>query len=161
VSVSVRDLAAGGRVEPFRSADGIVWVKDADRTILINEESGETCTLLGVDAAIWDLFCLGYRFECAVHFLGALLGLPHGRAAELLRSTADAWCEAGWLRRAGGQEGTAGGGHVSTITEARLFGGEPTLPPFPSSSVILAAGKVPAPSGDQGEPFELATKGGA
>jgi hypothetical protein len=60
-------MPGDGRV--YRCGPEIAWVKDMERTILVQEAEGRSWSLQGQEAMIWDLLTLGYSFERVVAFL--------------------------------------------------------------------------------------------
>lgn len=64
---------SGLPVLAYRCAPTIAWVKDAGRTILVDQEEARWWAIDGVEAVIWDLFTLGYPIERLTRFLSVLL----------------------------------------------------------------------------------------
>ena len=79
----------------YRCAPGVVWVKDATQTILVNADTGSSWRLGGCDAAIWDLVCLGYQTEEIIRFLALLLDITPKAAGSRLRDTLHQWEDSG------------------------------------------------------------------
>ena len=75
----------------YRCAPGVVWVKDAGRTILVSADTGSSWLLSGWQAAVWDLLCLGYQNAGIVRALALLLDLPPETARKRLRAILDEW----------------------------------------------------------------------
>ena len=75
----------------YRCAPGIVWVKDATQTILVDADTGSSWQLGGWDAAVWDLLCLGYQTVEIVRFLALLLDITPKSAGRRLRDTLVQW----------------------------------------------------------------------
>ena len=90
----------------YRCAPGIVWVKDATQTILVNADTGSCWQLGGCDAAVWDLLCLGYQTVEIVRFLAPLLDITPAAAGRRLWDTLDQWEDNGVVR--GTVEGNCG-----------------------------------------------------
>lgn len=87
----------GERVLAYCCAAAVAWVKDADQTIVVEEETGRCWSMRGVEAAIWDLLTLDYSFEQIVRFLSALLNRSSEETTEALSTTMQRWEEAGIL----------------------------------------------------------------
>jgi hypothetical protein len=81
----------------YRCAPAIAWVKDVRQTILVAAETGESWTLCGVEAAIWDLLTLNYPAEQITRLLSVLLALSPEQAAATLAGAIRTWAEAGIL----------------------------------------------------------------
>jgi len=64
---------AAGRA--YRSAPGVVWLKDTAVTIVVDRIAGHSWALRGIEAATWDLLALGYAFEQATRLLALLAGV--------------------------------------------------------------------------------------
>ena len=86
----------------YRCAPGIVCVKDATQTILVNAKTGSSWLLASWDAAVWDLLCLEYQTEDIVRFLSLLLGVTPQAADRRLRDTLDQWEDNGVVCSAAG-----------------------------------------------------------
>jgi hypothetical protein len=84
-----------GELAVYRCAPAIAWVKDAWQTILVDEETGKSWVLCGVEATIWDLLALNYPAEQIARLLSVLLALSPQQAAGTLSSAVRAWEQAG------------------------------------------------------------------
>jgi hypothetical protein len=73
----------------------VAWVKDADRTILIEEEKGQVWCLQGVEATVWDLLALNYTAAGIAGFLAVLWGGSVEEARKGLVSVLRDWERAG------------------------------------------------------------------
>jgi hypothetical protein len=85
----------GGRT--YRGAPGVVWAKDAEQAILVEEQSGRSWSLGGVEAAIWDWLAEGYPSERIACFLALATGFPEAEAWRTLAMILRGWEEAGIL----------------------------------------------------------------
>lgn len=81
----------------YRSAPGVIWLKDAGQTIVVDEAAGRSWALRGLDAAMWDLLVLGYSFRQAARLLALLADLPQGKARSALSAMLQRWESEGLL----------------------------------------------------------------
>ncbi len=82
----------------YRCVPSLVWVQDAGRVLLVDQETLQAWTLEGAEAAAWDLLALGYPAERVVAMLALLLDVPAGQAASFLEGRLAAWLEVGMLQ---------------------------------------------------------------
>ncbi len=82
-------IAAG--TSTYRCVPTIVWVKDAEQTILIEEAGKHSWILRGEEAAIWDWLTLSHPSERIVRFLSVLSGTSTGEAREALLAILQGW----------------------------------------------------------------------
>lgn len=80
-----------------RPAPSVVWVRDADQTLLVDEEEGTTLTLRGAEEVIWDLMVMRYPYHRLVPMLGAILSLSEEEARGTLIAALTDWQEDGFL----------------------------------------------------------------
>jgi hypothetical protein len=85
----------GGRC--YHCAPGIVWARDAEETILVDEARGRAWRLAGVEAAIWDWLAGGYDTGRIAHFLALATGVPEAGAWRSLKTIIGGWEEEGIL----------------------------------------------------------------
>ena len=90
----------GGRdgASTYRCVRTIVWVKDAEQTILIEERTKRSWILRGEEAAIWDWLSLNYRSERIIHLLSVLSGASTEEARRALLDILQGWETAGILQ---------------------------------------------------------------
>jgi len=81
----------------YRCSPGIAWVKDADASILVEEESGRAWRLSGLKAAVWDWLVEGYEGARIARFVALARGIPHAEAWLFLETVVEEWAEAGIL----------------------------------------------------------------
>jgi hypothetical protein len=81
----------------YRCSPSILWLKDADQTILIDSENGETWSLRGVEAVIWDLLTLNYTSQMIAGVLPLLTGQAGAEPWSTFRALVQAWEKAGIL----------------------------------------------------------------
>ena len=87
-------MIAGG-ASTYRCVPTIVWVKDAEQTILIEEAGNHSWILRGEEAAIWDWLTLNHPSERIVHFLSVLSGISTEEAGKALLVILQGWEKAG------------------------------------------------------------------
>jgi len=85
----------GDPMPAYRCSPSITWVKDSDQTILVEEEKGQSWSIHGVEAVIWDLLTLHYSLGRIVRFLSVLLNGSKDEAIESLLVAIQRWEEAG------------------------------------------------------------------
>ena len=92
---------SGGWGQPggwaYRSAPGVVWVKDSAATLVVDPAAGHSWALRGQEAAIWDLLVLGYQFERVARLLAVLGDVAEVEAQTSLLATLQRWEKAGIL----------------------------------------------------------------
>jgi hypothetical protein len=76
----------------------IVWVKDAEQTILIEEEGKRSWIIRGEEAAIWDWLTYNHPSERIVRFLSVLSGTSAEEARQALSAILRGWEKAGIVR---------------------------------------------------------------
>jgi hypothetical protein len=84
-------LAQDRAVRSYCSAPDIVWLKDAGQTIVLDQATGRSWALRGVQAAAWDLLVLGYSFEQATRLLALLADMTEEEAWASLSTMLQAW----------------------------------------------------------------------
>ena len=57
------------RRSTYCCAPSIIWVRDADQTLLVDQETKQSWSLRGVSAVIWDLLTVGYSHQRIVPLL--------------------------------------------------------------------------------------------
>lgn len=86
------------RVLRYRCGPAIAWVKDADRTLLVQEEKARSWSLDGVEAVIWDLLALNYPARQITFFLSVFLDVSSEEANHTLLAVVQKWEKAGILQ---------------------------------------------------------------
>jgi len=81
----------------FRSAPGVVWLKDSAATLVVDPVAGRSWALRGLEAAAWDLLVLGYQFEPAARLLAVLGDVAEAEAQTSLSNTLQRWEKVGIL----------------------------------------------------------------
>lgn len=79
----------------YRCAPAITWLRDADRTLLVDAERGQSWPIHGVEAAIWDFLTLAYPYEKIVHFLSLLMTASSAEAERTLLAALRGWQRTG------------------------------------------------------------------
>jgi len=78
----------------------IVWVRDAQQTILVNEETGDSWILQDVESVIWDWLAVTRSSDEITQMLSLALSLSVEEAARTFSGVCQNWLEAGILRAA-------------------------------------------------------------
>lgn len=79
----------------YRCVSDIVWVKDAEQTILIEKAGKHSWIIRGKEAAIWDWLTLNHPSERIVRFLSVLSGTSTEETRKALAATLQGWEKAG------------------------------------------------------------------
>lgn len=82
----------------YRCVPTIVWVKDAEQTILIEEEGKRSWIICGEETAIWDWITCNHPCERIVRLLSVLSGTSTEEAREALSAILQGWEKAGIVR---------------------------------------------------------------
>jgi len=85
----------------YHCSPAIVWVKDADQTLVVDGESGQSWTLRGAEAVVWDLLAVGCRYRKIVELLALTLSLSPKQADQSLSSMLRKWRAAGIVQVSG------------------------------------------------------------
>ena len=83
----------------YRCVPTIVWVKDAEQTILVEEEARRSWILRGTEAAIWDWLTLDHPSAGIVRFLSVLSGTSMEESRKALLAVLQGWEEAGIVQQ--------------------------------------------------------------
>jgi hypothetical protein len=65
----------------YHCSPSIIWVKDADQTLVVDRETGQSWALRGVEAVVWDLLTIGYSYQRIVPMLSLILSLSIAKVA--------------------------------------------------------------------------------
>jgi hypothetical protein len=69
----------------YRPGPNVTWLRDANHILVIDGERGETWSLSGREAALWDWLNLGYPYQKILEFLSLLMrASPHEAEKTLL-----------------------------------------------------------------------------
>ena len=79
----------------------IVWVKDADQTLVVDKELGRSWALGGVEALVWDLLSVGYSYRRITRMLSLLLSLSVDEAEHTLGGVLQKWRRANIVQVSG------------------------------------------------------------
>jgi len=90
-------MVSGPGERCYRCASGIVWAKDAEASILVEEQNGRSWRFGGVEAAIWDWLVEGYEAGRIARFLALAKDVPDAEAWLFLETVVEGWEEAGIL----------------------------------------------------------------
>jgi len=94
-----------GRSIVYRSAPGIAWVKDAELTLIVDDERGQSWSLRGLEAAVWDLMTLSHSFAEIVNLVSLLAHCAPDEAASIVTALLHQWEQQGIVRATEGSEG--------------------------------------------------------
>jgi hypothetical protein len=83
------------RASAYRCVSDIVWVKDAEQTILIEKAGKRSWIIRREEAAIWDWLTLNHPSERIVRFLSVLSGTSTEEAKKALAAILQEWEKAG------------------------------------------------------------------
>jgi hypothetical protein len=75
----------------------VSWAKDAGGIVLVDERSGETRLLWGLECTVWSWLSLGYSYADLAGFLAEILPAPIEEAEARLSEILEGWLGAGWL----------------------------------------------------------------
>jgi len=81
----------------YACPDSVRWVKDTDQVILLDEQTGRSHILQGMEAAIWGWLSLAYSYRRITPLVAALLAQPPAEAEQTLLATLERWQVVGWL----------------------------------------------------------------
>ncbi|MCQ3937950.1 MAG: hypothetical protein DPW18_12990 [Chloroflexi bacterium] len=98
------DISQPGQTTPsirLRAPRNLYWVRDANFTLLIDEEKGVTKQLEGDAAALWGWLCMGVSLSQCARLLGAMNNIAPIEAASEINQHLRAWQEAGLLEDGG------------------------------------------------------------
>lgn len=73
----------------------VVWVKDAEQTLVVDRENQQSWAFHGAEAVMWDLLTVGYSYQKLVTMLSLLLSLPTEEAGRTLADALEKWRDAG------------------------------------------------------------------
>ena len=90
-----------GRRLIYRCAPSIVWTKDVDQTVVVNQETRYSCSFRGADAVTWDLVTMGYSYRRIVRMLSLIFSLSVEEAEGILVGALRQWRDAGIVRVSG------------------------------------------------------------
>lgn len=81
----------------YACAPSIVWVRDADRVLVVDRDRERAWTLHGVESVAWDLLTAGYSYPHVIEMLSLLFSLPAGEAGRTLADVLRKWEGAGMV----------------------------------------------------------------
>lgn len=79
------------------SSPAVCWVRDADCTFIINDETRQVIRLMGAAAVVWDWLNLGYSFEKTARMLALVQAVPVPQAEQHLLTFLADWRASGLL----------------------------------------------------------------
>ena len=75
----------------YQCMAAVQWVVEAGSIVLVNRESGATCSLEYPQAAIWDLMTRDYLYEQMLPMLSAITGLDKKNVHAILVESLKDW----------------------------------------------------------------------
>jgi hypothetical protein len=75
----------------YRCSPSIIWVRDADQTLVVDRKSERMWALRGAKAVIWDLLTVGYSYPRIVRMLSLVFSLSAEEAEGLLTDAILEW----------------------------------------------------------------------
>jgi hypothetical protein len=78
----------------YRCSPSIIWVKDADQTLVVDQETGRSWFLQGAEAVMWGLLTVGYAYRRVVPMLSLILSLPEEEAERRFVGALRKWLDA-------------------------------------------------------------------
>ena len=75
----------------YHCSPSIIWVKDADQTLVVDGELGQSWALRGAEAVTWDLLTVGYSSREIAQVLSLILSLSVEEAEHTLASVLRKW----------------------------------------------------------------------
>ena len=81
--------------------DSVFWVRDKNRTIVIDIEKKHTLALHGLNEAIWGWLILDYSYQQILQFVKTALEADLGSAEKILLNILRNWVAAGILEDLG------------------------------------------------------------
>ena len=85
----------------YHCSPSTIWVKDADQTLVVDRELGQSWVLRGVEAVIWDLLRVGYSYRKIVPTLSLILSLSVEEAEYTLAGVLRKWRDASIVQVSG------------------------------------------------------------
>jgi hypothetical protein len=85
----------------YHCAPSIIWVKDADQTLVVDRGTGQSWALRGVEAVVWDLLSVGYSYHRIIPMLSVMLSLSAEEARRTLADVLRTWQDVSILRVSG------------------------------------------------------------
>ena len=75
----------------------LYWVRDREQIVIVDEQTQEIHTLIGVEAAVWTWLTFGHPYTKIVELLAATLELPMVETEQRLHVIFQTWKKAGIL----------------------------------------------------------------
>ena len=85
----------------YRCAPSIVWAKDVDQTVVIDQETRHSWSLRGAEEVVWDLVTMGHSYRGIMRMLSLILSLPVEEAEGILVGALRQWRDAGIVQVSG------------------------------------------------------------
>lgn len=78
----------------YRCPPSITWVRDADQTLVVDQQTEQSWTLRSVEAAVWDLLAMGYTCRRMVSMLSLILSSSMAEAGRTFVGMLRQWQDA-------------------------------------------------------------------
>lgn len=75
----------------YRCVSSIMWVREAEHTLLVDGHTQRSWTLSGTEAMIWDFVALDYTYEHIVQGVAYFLGVPEATAVHRIQEILRLW----------------------------------------------------------------------
>lgn len=75
----------------YACAPDIVWTHNGDHLLVVARESGQSWTLRGSEALLWEWLCLGHPTHTLIALLAAVDALSGEAAADQIAHTIRHW----------------------------------------------------------------------
>ena len=82
--------------QPLRyyCSPAIVWVKDADQTLVVDRATGQSWSMRGTEAVVWELLTVGHSRSRAAQLLSLILSVPARGGRHTLADVVQRWRDA-------------------------------------------------------------------
>lgn len=91
IGVSVEEM------DLVRCAPAVTWVKDRSHIVVVDERRCCSWKLEGLEAAVWDLWALGYDYDGLCCMVADLVPCSRPAAVATLEAILARWMEAGLI----------------------------------------------------------------
>ena len=79
----------------YRCSPSVVWVKDAEQTLVVDGETQRSWALRDAGAVTWELLAVGYSYRRLVVMLSLIFSLPTQEAERRLVDVLQQWRDEG------------------------------------------------------------------
>ena len=85
----------------FACAPSIIWIRDVDQVLLVDQETKQSWSLRGVSAVVWDLVTVGHSHQRIVPLLSLIISLPIEEVERDLTKVLGKWLDEGIVQASG------------------------------------------------------------